>query len=98
MFTVSVADCHQRVRAIQSHAPYLRELRISPVNTLVEIINGQPCGRKRFIYLTNYTEITVESLRGGDLKVKTVPAPTFLRPIVSIQQLVFKILRNDGAF
>lgn len=47
VFTVSVADCHQRVRAIQSHAPYLRELRISPVNTLVEIINGQPCGKMK---------------------------------------------------
>lgn len=40
----------------------------------------------------------MESLRGGDLKVRTVPAPTFLRLVVSIQQLVFKILRKDGAF
>ena len=43
--TVSVADGHQRVWAVQSHAPDVGELRISPVETLVEVIDGQTCGR-----------------------------------------------------
>lgn len=47
VFTVSIADGDQRVRAIQPHASNVRELRICPVQPLVEIIDGQSCGRKR---------------------------------------------------
>lgn len=47
VLTVSITDGDQRVRAIQPHASNVRELRIRPVQPLVEIIDGQSCGRGR---------------------------------------------------
>lgn len=47
VLTVSITDGDQRVRAIQPHASDVRELRVRPVQPLVEIIDGQSCGRKR---------------------------------------------------
>lgn len=56
--TVSVTYGDQRIWAVQSHAPDMGKLRISPVQTLIEKINGQPWSRIEIYF--KITEIVTE--------------------------------------
>lgn len=95
--TVSLIDRHQRVGTIQSHAANLRKLRISPVQTLIEIINGEPCGEeetKTLIYRTNYTEILPpeERSEGHQLKCEAAFFLSFFFFLVCVSTLCLVFL------
>lgn len=45
--TVSAAGGHDRVGAVETHAPDDRQLSVRPVEALVEVVDRQTCGVQR---------------------------------------------------